>query len=250
VLLTGALKLLGPLYLVLPGLVAYQLYQGKGISNDQAYGTLVRDLLPDHLTGFFTAVMVGAILSSFNAALNSTSALFSIGIYKQVLNPTGTEQQTVRAAKWFVVIVAIAAMLGAPLLIGQGTIFGYLQKMNAIYFIPIFSVIVVGMLHPRVPAFAASVAMIAGTILISIGYFVKPAAEALTAANIHGFHFIGIVFALLVIFLLAMGSLAPRATAWKIETDNEIDLTPWKGAKWVGAALLLLVITIYAAFAG
>ena len=250
VLLTGALKLLGPLYLVLPGLAAYQIYAGQGIPNDQAYGTLVKDLLPEHLTGFFAAVMVGAILSSFNAALNSTSALFSIGLYKHVINPAGTEEQTVRAAKWFVVTVAIAAMLGAPLLIGQDTIFGYLQKMNAIYFIPIFAVVVVGMLHPRVPAFAASIALVAGIVLISIGYFVEPAAAALSAANIHGFHFISIVFALLVVFLLFMGTVAPSATAWKIKTDNEIDLTPWKGAKWVGAALVLLVIGIYAAFAG
>ncbi|HSG34506.1 MAG TPA: hypothetical protein VLA37_08215, partial [Sphingomonadaceae bacterium] len=126
----------------------------------------------------------------------------------------------------------------------------YLQKMNAIYFIPIFSVVVVGMLHPRVPAFAASIAMVAGILLISIGYFVKPAADAIKAANIHGFHFIGIVFALLVAFLLVMGTAAPRATAWKIQTDNEIDLTPWKGAKWASAALVILVIGIYAAFAG
>ena len=93
VLLTGALKLLGPLYLVLPGLAAYQIYAGQGIPNDQAYGTLVKDLLPEHLTGFFAAVMVGAILSSFNAALNSTSALFSIGLYKHVINPAGTENK-------------------------------------------------------------------------------------------------------------------------------------------------------------
>ena len=250
VLLTGALKLLGPLYLVLPGLVAYQLYLGKGIPNDQAYGTLVRDLLPEHLTGFFAAVMIGAILSSFNAALNSTSALFSIGLYKHVLNPSGTEQQTVRAAKWFVVVVAIAAMIGAPFLIGQDTIFGYLQKMNAIYFIPIFSVVVVGMLHPRVPAWSASIAMIAGILMISLGYFVKPLADALSDVGIHGFHFIGIVFAILVIFLLVMGTVAPRATAWKIETSNDIDLTPWKGAKIASALLIVLVIGIYAAFAG
>ena len=47
-----------------------------------------------------------------------------------------------------------------------------------------------------------------------------------------------------------MGTVTPSATAWKIKTDNEIDLTPWKGAKWVGAVLVLLVIGIYAAFAG
>lgn len=250
VLLTGALKLLGPLYLVLPGLAAYQIYQGQGLPNDQAYGTLVKDLLPQHLTGFFAAVMVGAILSSFNAALNSTSALFSIGLYKHVINPAGSEEQTVRAAKWFVVTVAIASMLGAPLLMGQDTIFGYLQKMNAIYFIPIFAVVVVGMLHPRVPAFAASIAMVAGIVLISVGYFVKPVADAIAAANIHGFHFISIVFALLVVFLLVMGTVAPSATAWQIKTDNNIDLTPWKGARWAGAALILLVVGIYVAFAG
>ncbi|QTN33097.1 solute:sodium symporter family transporter [Akkermansiaceae bacterium] len=250
VLLTGALKLLGPLYLVLPGLVAFQLYAGKGISNDQAYGTLVRDLLPGPLTGFFAAVMIGAILSSFNAALNSTSALFSIGLYKHVLNPSGTEKQTVRAAKWFVVIVAIAAMVGAPLLAGQDTIFGYLQKMNAIYFIPIFSVVVVGMLHPRVPAWAASIAMLAGILMISLGYFVPAFDTAMKDAGLHGFHFIGIVFAILVIFLLIVGKVAPRAEAWKISTSNDIDLTPWKGAKLASALLILVVIGIYAAFAG
>jgi uncharacterized sodium:solute symporter family permease YidK len=47
-----------------------------------------------------------------------------------------------------------------------------------------------------------------------------------------------------------MRTVTPSATAWKIKTDNEIDLTPWKGAKWVGAVLVLLVIGIYAAFAG
>jgi SSS family solute:Na+ symporter len=249
VLLTGLLKLLGPLYLVLPGLVAFQLYQGQDMKPDMAYGTLVRDLLPSHLTGFFAAVMIGAILSSFNAALNSTSALFSIGLYKHAINPSGTNEQTVRAAKIFVVVVAIAAMIGAPFLAGQETIFGYLQKMNAIYFIPIFAVVVVGMLHSRVPAKAASIAMLAGIVMIGMGYFVKPCADALKDADIHGFHFIGIVFALLVAFLLIMGTVAPRATPWKIETTNTIDMTPWKGAKIASGFLVVIVIGIYAFFA-
>jgi SSS family solute:Na+ symporter len=249
VLLTGVLKLLGPLYLVLPGLIAYQFYKDQGVANDQAYGTLVRNLLPPYLTGFFAAVMVGAILSSFNAALNSTSALFSIGLYKHMINPKGSNEQTVRAAKIFVVVVAIAAMLGAPLLAGQDTIFGYLQKMNAIYFIPIFAVVVVGMLHPRVPAAAASIAMIAGIAVIAIGYFVPPVAKALDA-KLHNFHFIGLVFASLVAFLCMAGFVAPRAQPWRLEATNEINLTPWKYAKPAGALLVLIVIAIYMAFAG
>ena len=168
VLLTGLLKLLGPIYLVLPGIVAYHLFAKDGIANDMAYGTLVREVLPPHLTGFFAAVMVGAILSSFNAALNSTSALFSIGLYHHVINPRGSDQEMVRAAKVFVVCIAIAAMFVAPLLAGQKSIFAYLQDMNAIYFIPIFAVVVVGMLHPRVPARAAFSAMLLGLVMIAV----------------------------------------------------------------------------------
>ena len=248
VLLTGGLKLLGPLYLVLPGLVAFHLYASEGVKPDDAYGTLVSRLLPSHLTGFFSAVMVGAILSSFNAALNSTSALFSIGLYKHAINPSGTEQQTVKAAKTFVVAIAIAAMAGAPLLAAQKTIFTYLQDMNAIYFVPIFSVVLVGLLNRRVPAKAASVAMIAGIILISLGAFVPAIKGGIKDLGIHNFHYMGIVFAILVGYLLIMAKVAPRAEAWKIETRNTIDMTPWAGAKWVSIILVILVISIYVSF--
>lgn len=246
VLLTGALKLLGPLYLVLPGLVAFHLYSAEGIKPDQAYGTLVSRLLPEHLTGFFSAVMVGAILSSFNAALNSTSALFSLGLYKHNINPQGTEEETVKAAKWFVIGIAIAAMIGAPFLAGQETIFGYLQKMNGIYFIPIFAVVLVGMLHSRIPSVAASIAMLAGVAIIAIGYFFPPVAKAMSGLN--EYHFLGIVFALLVIFLLVMGAVAPRPVPWKIETRNTIDMTPWKGAGIASGILVVFVLGIYIGF--
>lgn len=249
VLLTGGLKLLGPVYLVVPGIIAYQLYANQGVKADEAYGRLVFDLLPAPLTGFFAAVMVGAILSSFNAALNSTSALFSIGLYRQILRPKGTEESMVRAAKVFVVATAIAAMFIAPLLAGQASIFKYLQKMNGIYFIPIFAVVVVGMLHPRVPALAGKVGLLLGLFTIAAGYFVPPFARALEAAGIHEFHFLGIVFALLVVVMVLIGTVKPRAEAWQLTTGTPIDMTPWKNAKWASLALVIVVLGIYVGFA-
>jgi len=246
VLLTGGLKLLGPLYLVLPGIVAYHLYANDGISNDQAYGTLVRNLLPEHLTGFFAAVMVGAILSSFNAALNSTSALFSLGLYKNHINPEGTEEQTVKAAKLFVVVIAIAAMIGAPFLAANDSIFAYLQDMNSIYFIPIFSVVAVGMINRTVPGKAASIAMVAGVVLLCIGLF--GLIEDGQILGMHKFHFMGVVFTILVIYLVIMSKVSPRFEPWKIQTHTSIDMTPWKGAKWASLILVIIVIAIYVSF--
>ena len=75
VLLTGALKLLGPLYLVIPGMIAYSMFSHE-IEPNRTYGLLVRKVLPGYLNGFFAAAMLGAILSSFNSALNSSCTLF------------------------------------------------------------------------------------------------------------------------------------------------------------------------------
>lgn len=175
VLLCGALKLLGPIYLVLPGLIAYQLFTSDGlahVANDASYGQLVAHVLPTGLVGFFAAVVVGAILSSFNSALNSTTTLFSLGVYKARINPNATEKQVVSSGKWFGWAIAVVAMSLAPLLKGQDSIFAYLQMMNAIYFIPILAVVVVGMLTRRVSAKAANIALIAGLVLLVGGYFI------------------------------------------------------------------------------
>lgn len=248
VLLTGFFKLLGPIYLVLPGIIAYHLYADQGIKADEAYGHLVFNVLPPYLTGFFAAVMVGAILSSFNSALNSTTTLFSLGFYKGVLNKDASEAQVVRASKIFGWLMAVIAMTIAPLLAGQESLFGYLQKMNAIYFIPILAVVLVGLLTKRVPAMAAKIALVGGCLLIFAGYFIPPFDKL--PQVMHEFHFVGAVFVLLVVGMLIIGKLRPRPEAWIHEDSGAVDLTPWKGAVPVGIILVVLVVIMYVAFAG
>ncbi len=247
VLLTGGLKLLGPMYLVLPGIIAFGLFAGQGIKADHAYGMLVNKVLPGPMTGFFAAAMIGAILSSFNSALNSSCTLFSLGLYKNVINKDATEAQVVKSGKIFGWCVAIAAMSIAPLLAQTTSIFSYLQKMNGMYFIPIFSVVLVGMLSKRVPSKAAKIALVAGFIMIAVGYFVPPFDKIV--ASMHEFHFLGIVFAYLVITMLVIGELSPRETEFVQEDVKAVDMTPWKHARLTGGILLAVVILIYVLFA-
>ena len=266
VLLTGGLKLLGPLYLVIPGMIAFHLYS-KGImvdgvltpiANDDAYGTLVKDVLPKPLTGFFAAVMIGAILSSFNSALNSTCTLFSLGFYKNVINKEADEKQVVKSGKLFGLGIAIASMIIAPLLAGQDSLFGYLQKMNGIYFIPLFGVIIVGMLTKRVPSIAAKAGLIIGFIFIPFGYFVPIGTKMVEGVEkakyfsgdvMNDFHFLGLGFALVVITMLIIGQIKPRDTDFVQEDVKAVDMTPWKHGKMVGGILIAIVLVIYAVFA-
>lgn len=247
VLLTGALKLFGPMYLVLPGIIAFAMFAGEGIKADHAYGMLVNSVLPAPLTGFFAAAMIGAILSSFNSALNSACTLFSLGLYKGVINSLATEKQVVRSGKVFGWIVAVAAMSIAPLLADTTSIFAYLQKMNGMYFIPIFAVVLVGMLSKRVPPRAAKHALVAGFVIIAVGYFVPP--FDLIVASLHEFHFLGVVFAYLVIFMLVMGEISPLEHEFVQEDAGVVDMAPWKHARLAGGILVAIVILIYVTFA-
>ena len=247
VLLTGALKLLGPLYLVLPGMIAFALFVGQDVKPDHAYGQLVNTVLPGPLTGFFAAAMLGAILSSFNSALNSTTTLFSLGLYKTMINKDATEQQVVRSGKIFGWVMAGAAMGVAPLLADIGSIFGYLQKMNGMYFIPIFAVVMVGMLTRRVPPFAAKIGLISGFVIIAVGYFVPPFDAIVN--SVHEFHFLGMTFAYLVILMLVLGEIKPLKEEWTQQDAKLVDMTPWKHRGKVAIALLAIVLLIYVSFA-
>lgn len=235
VLLAACFKILAPFILVLPGVIAFHLFagpSGDGIRPDEAYGRLVRQVLPETLTGFFAAVMVGAILSSFNSALNATATLFSLGVYRTHLRPHADDHQTVRAGRIFGTVIAFAAMATAPLLAGQESIFAYLQKMNGLYFIPIFAVVLMGMFTRRVPAIAANLALVLGVLVIAVGYFVE-APAAYIAATMNEFHFLGFVFVGLIVLMGVIALLMPAEDRELRHSTSEL---AGRDAEAVGAA--------------
>jgi len=294
-LLAGCFKVLAPLMLVLPGIVAFHL-DSKGelfseeriamlnervdseykrtiandptalgektidqwrseklfsLKKDQSYGALVSKVLPKALTGFFAAVIVGAILSSFNSVLNSIVTLISLDVYKRYIRADATDRQVVHIGRVVGTTIAIAAMLLAPLLAGQDSIFGYLQKMNGLYAAPIFAVVLVGMFTRSVPAWAANFALIAGVCTIGIVYFAPALAPSL--ASMHEFHFLGLVFAVLVVSMLIAGAVAPRRASDLGDLESEqvaaVSMERWPLAIPVGIGIILTVVGIYGWFA-
>ncbi len=156
-----------------------------------------------------------------------------------------------KSGKIFGWIVAISAIIIAPMLhrpfIQEKGIFDYMMKMNGIYSVPIFAVVLVGMLTRRVPAIAAKTALLAGFSAIAIGYFVYP--FNLIVASLHDFHFLGIVFSWLVILMLVIGEVRPRETEFEQEDVGAVDMTPWKFVVPAGLCLIAIVFTIYITFA-
>ncbi len=245
-LLASFIKILGPLIVVLPGIIAYHMFGDTLINPDQAYPMLVSKVLPASLLGFFAAVLFGAILSSFNSALNSSVTLFGLDIYKTHINKTATENQIVKAGKSFGIILAILSMCIAPLIANAPKgLFGYLQEVNGCYSIPILTIIVVGYFTKYVPAIAAKIAILSGVILYSISQFIlKPYVFGVDDYP-HFLHVMAILFVLNISVMLIIGKLAPRKEAYQQFYSHEVDITPWKYLKITSIGITVLVLTIY-----
>ncbi len=72
-LLAAFIKFIIPIVVVLPGIIAWHVFDGNLDNADQAYPALVKKVLPTAFIGFFAAVLFGAVLSSFNSLLNSSA---------------------------------------------------------------------------------------------------------------------------------------------------------------------------------
>ncbi|MCK8523115.1 solute:sodium symporter family transporter [Aquimarina sp. D1M17] len=245
-LLASFIKILGPLIVVLPGIIAFHMFGDTLDKADEAYPTLVSKVLPLSLVGFFAAVLFGAILSSFNSALNSSVTLFGIDIYKEYINKEATEKQTVKAGKLFGIALALFAMFIAPLLQSAESIFSYLQQVNGCYSIPILTIIVVGYLTKNVPAIAAKIAIVSGAILYLI--YVVLDATVLEGKLPHFLHVMAILFVVNVLIMLLIGMLQPREVPYEQQYTEEVDITPWKPVKVVGAVICFIVIGTYIYF--
>jgi SSS family solute:Na+ symporter len=239
-LYTGLLKILVPLIIVLPGLIGFYYFGDSLYDNpDNVYPLLVKKVLPLWLTGFFVAVMMGAILSTFNSALNSAATVFSLGIFKRYINKKASEKSLVYMGKWTSAILAIFAIGIAPFVANAPEgLYQLLQQLNGIFFVPIASVIIAGFLFPRVSAAGAKIGLLFGLLFYIITYFVLQ-------LQLHFVHIWGIEFVLNIVVMHIASALMPKEERFVMKDSGILDLKPWKYAKAFSIFLVVFTIILY-----
>jgi SSS family solute:Na+ symporter len=248
-MLAAGVKILGPLILVLPGMIAFYVFKGDLAIPDQAYPKLVKTVLPTVLVGFFAAVLFGAILSSFNSALNSSVTLFGLDIYKAHINKDADEKTIIKHGKRFGILLALFAMFIAPLIANAPDgLFGYLQEVNGCYSIPILTIIVVGYLTKYVPALAAKVAIVLGAVLYTISQFVLKPNVFGEESYPHFLHVMAILFVMNVVIMLVIGKVVPRTQSFELQDVQAVSVTPYKHRYIVGGLIIVIVVATYLIF--
>ncbi|HDZ8012498.1 TPA: solute:sodium symporter family transporter [Citrobacter amalonaticus] len=241
-LLTAVLKMLDPLILVLPGVIAFHLFQDLPKA-DMAYPALVNKVMPLPLIGFFSAVLFGAIISAFCGFLNSASTLFSLGIYRRLINEQASPDQLVTIGRRFGFIVAVVSVLVAPWIAyaPQG-LYSWMKQLNGIYNVPLVTIVIMGFFFPRIPALAAKVAMGLGIVsYITINYLVK--------FDFHFLYVLACTFCINVVVMLIIGAIKPRATPFTFHDAFAVDMEPWKNVKIASVGVLFAMIGVYSGLA-
>ncbi|GAO41932.1 solute:sodium symporter family transporter [Flavihumibacter petaseus] len=237
-------KLLCPLLINVPGVLAVHLYNNLG-NSAEVFPRLVGDVSPPVYTGYMAALLFGAALTTFNAGLNSASTLFMLNIYQPRLKrrkQLASQAALVASAKRFEVFVCLVAMLIAPMIIfAKGGFYTYVQKVGGLFSIPIFTIIFVGFVTRRVPPVAAKAGLLFFIVTYGITQFFLP-------VPLHFLHVLAILFVLTIVLMLAIGKWKPLDIPYERRLSAPLDVTPWKSRHLYAVLLILGAILLYLLF--
>ena len=253
VLFSGFFKVLVPFMMMIPGVVAFHLYGGpdsaSGLTSiDLAYPQLIRDVLPNYASGFFLAVLLGAVFSSFNSLLNSAATLFCLDVYEPWKKSRGhtdvSDQHILKVAKIASIVIALFSFVVAPLLqFAPDGLWQIIRIFTGFYNIPVITIVIVGLFTNHVPALGAKVVI--GFHVIAYGVLKFVLDDVVT---VHFIHLYGILFVAEVLIMLVIGYFFPVSTPWTYQNIEKVDMQPWRLRVPCATTLISCVIGLYLLF--
>ena len=193
------LKLIIPIIVVLPGIIAYVMNlddtgaltvasvdpgfigTAGNFANDNAAPWLIKNFIPVGVKGLILAALAAAIVSSLASMLNSTSTIFTMDIYKSHFNKRADDKTMLKTGRITVIVALIIAMIIAPQLGSLGQVFQFIQEYTGVVSPGILAVFLMGLFYKK----STNNAAIWGAILsIPIAMYLKVAPKGWSNASI------------------------------------------------------------------
>jgi SSS family solute:Na+ symporter len=183
----GFLKLPNMFILVLPGLIALQLYPDLE-TPDLAFPSLAFDMLPVGLRGLMAAALIAAIMSSLDSALNAAGTLV-VRDFMLPRNPDMEEQKQVRYGRIVTGIAMVVGAVYAPMIANFESLFTYFQSSLSYVVPPIVAVYVLGLFMPNLNGFGAFWSILLGLVIGIPLFIIKEVTGVWADAGLPEIHF-------------------------------------------------------------
>ncbi|WP_207424925.1 sodium/sugar symporter [Desertivirga brevis] len=272
-LFAAFLKILMPVIVVLPGIAAYVLWRENAgsfqtdmihdgeVNPDRAYPVLLA-LLPAGLKGLSFAALTAAVVASLAGKANSIATIFTLDIYKKVINPEASEEKLVNVGKITVVVSMILGVLIAPHLgIDKKGGFQYIQEYTGFVSPGIFAMFILGFFWKKTTSSAALFATIGGFLLSLLLKFLPamvdlsflaPIGYAVPVNGVYEIPFLDrmglvFVFCILGMYVISMIENRDNARNMGLEVDTRMFKTTTSFA--VGSLLIIgILAAVYTVF--
>lgn len=179
---TGWLKILDIPLFILPGILCFVLFPELD-NPDEAYMTMVTRLFPVGMRGLVMAVLIAALISTIDSALNSLSTVFTMDIYLKKSKTKPTQRKIIKTGRFVTLIGSLISVFIATLIANvEGlNLFDLFQAILGFLAPPMTAVFLSGVLWKKTSTKAVNIALVAGTVFsLSVGImylFVFPASD-------------------------------------------------------------------------
>jgi len=247
----GGLWLVVPFAMVMPGLMAQQLYGAQlGDKTDAAFPMMVTQLVSPGLRGFIYAAIAGAVTSTLASLLNSASTIGTMDIYRRMFHGGASQNLLVWLGRGLTLAFVIAGCAIAPMLDNPkfGGVFQYIQQFQGYIWPGVVAAFVMPFVIPRVPGAAGVVALVTGPLAYAAFQFTAKSDIRPWGHEIHFLIQVLLAFLVVAAVMVAMTMVSPLSKPKELPVREEISLHTEPIVKIAGALVILGVIAFFITF--
>ncbi len=236
VVLAAFLKILLPLIVVVPGIVAFAV-SADVAKGDEVYAWVLNTYIPVGLKGICFAAVIAAVGSSISSIVNSVSTIFTIDIYQSYINKEAGNEKLLKVGKLSAGLALLLGAVTAIVIPSPDQAFQSIQEFTGHFSPGILVVFLFGLFWNKSSAKAAiSVILFSLPLSFFLSFFFSP--EALPFMNRMVVVFMVLSLMMIVISLINNGKLKdPKAL------DLEDDLFKTSSSFKLGALLIMGILT-------
>ncbi len=242
VIFAGALWLIVPFAIVMPGIMAGQLYGDELATPDQAYPAMIKGLVPAGLRGFILAAIAGAVISTLASMINAASTIFTMDVYNRLIDRSASQARLIVVGRLATMLAIVIGGLLAPQLADPrfGGVFNFIQNFQGYIWPGVVAAFVVGLLVPQAPGAAGVAALISGPLIYGVFQY--------AASGVHFLVQVALTFNLVLLLMGAITFWWPLAEprVMPVRTDLDVRTTPF--VRNVGLAVIAATLLFFLVF--
>jgi SSS family solute:Na+ symporter len=237
IMFAAYLKMLIPVFVVLPGVAAVMLAPDLD-APDKAYPTVMR-LLPAGLLGLVFAALIAAIVSSLASMMNSISTIFTMDFYRHHLNKEGSEQHLVKVGRIVSLSAMVIAMIVArPLLGNFDQAFQYIQEFTGFFTPGVCALFLMGIFWKRTTANGA-LGIAVGSAIYSFGFF-------MFLPDLPFIDRVGLVFLMCIVTGVVISMLQGAQEHPDAIQYQDVNTATTSGFNWAALGIIVMLTALYA----